>query len=347
MNTTQTHWLARLDDKGPWAPVWLGLTIAIVCLLSRCAVDVVFLATSGFPVGFAPLWRSDVWWPEIVNAIQLGYIPAVLVIARRGISRDFEQLRPWLSRDVEIADIRAAAIRTTGFASRAFKLSGLVGGFLFVLTEPSVSRGAEPSLTNPAFVWSLLRIPVFTWLLWTLMVSELNATRTYYRMGRNSIQVDLLDVQSLSPFARRGLRSALTWVIFSSILSLFWLGEGVASPQNFPLLVILLAIATATFVVPLIGVHNNIGSAKKVELDRLRDEIRVERAVVTDERSDESTATPKLANLIAYHQLISRTPEWPIDAANLLRFVMYLFIGLGSWLGGALVERLLDTTLAK
>jgi hypothetical protein len=52
-----------------------------------------------------------------------------------------------------------------------------------------------------------------------------------------------------------------------------------------------------------------------------------------------------LANLIAYHQLIARVREWPIDFANLLRFFLYLFIGLGSWLGGAIVERLLDSTL--
>jgi hypothetical protein len=52
-----------------------------------------------------------------------------------------------------------------------------------------------------------------------------------------------------------------------------------------------------------------------------------------------------LANLIAYYQLIDRTQEWPINAASLLRFFMYVLIGLGSWLGAALVERMLDRTL--
>jgi len=185
---------------------------------------------------------------------------------------------------------------------------------------------------------------VLSWLICTLIVSDLNAARTYFHIGRNLIEVDLLDVQSLSPFARRGLRSALMWVTFSIILSLFWLGEGVASPHNFHLLVALLTMATVAFVVPLVGVHHRILSAKRLELDRLRDEIRVERAAVVDRLSDENSANPRLANLIAYHQLIDRTREWPIDAANLLRFFMYLLIGLGSWLGGAVVERLLDRT---
>ena len=100
--------------------------------------------------------------------------------------------------------------------------------------------------------------------------------------------------------------------------------------------------ATA-FVVPLVGVHNNIQSVKRVELGRLRDEIRVERATVVNTSSDD--VNPRLANLIAYYQLIDRAREWPIDAANLLKFFMYLLIGLGSWFGGALVERLLDSTL--
>ena len=34
-------------------------------------------------------------------------------------------------------------------------------------------------------------------------------------------------------------------------------------------------------------------------------------------------------------QLIDNAREWPVDAANLLKFIGYLLLGLGSWLGGA------------
>ena len=90
--------------------MWLGLSITIGFLLPRCAFDGVFLATWEFPYGLEPLWRSDIWWPEIVNATPMGYIPAVLLIARRGVDRDLSQLRPALScSDAEFADIHAAA----------------------------------------------------------------------------------------------------------------------------------------------------------------------------------------------------------------------------------------------
>ena len=355
MSVADVTWVARLDDIGPWAPLWLGLAITIGFLLLRCAFDGLFLATWGFPDGIEPLWRSDVWWPEIVNAALMGYIPAVLLIARRGVDRDLSQLRPALScSDAEFADILAAATGPAGPGGRIFMLGGFVGGILFVIMEPSVYMDSEPSLTNPAFLWALLRIPIFLLLICILIVSDNKAVRTYLHVGRNLVEVDLLDVQSLSPFARRGLRSALTWVIFSIIFSLFWLGEGTAARQNPVMFVIVLAMATAAFIVPLLGVHTNIVSTKRKELDRLRDEIRVERAAVTNKPSDapsesldnpDGPASPRLANLIAYYRLIERTREWPIDAANLLRFFMYLLIGLGSWLGGAIVERLVDTTL--
>ena len=49
--------------------------------------------------------------------------------------------------------------------------------------------------------------------------------------------------------------------------------------------------------------------------------------------------------MICYYQLIDSAREWPVDAANLLRFIGYLLLGLGSWLGGAVVERILDSAI--
>jgi len=222
-------------------------------------------------------------------------------------------------------------------------LSGIVGGVWFVFIDPSMILGSDLSLSNPSFVWTVWRLPLFIWLTFVLIVTDLIATRSYLRVGRDLIEVDLLDVQSLIPFARRGLRSALTWVVYLIIFSLFWIGNA-ASEHNLMLFVPVLAMAIGAYIVPLVGVHSNIVSVKRATLDRLRDEIRIERATFTNTQA--ATDSPKLANLIAYYQLIDGTREWPIDAANLLRFFMYLLIGLGSWLGGAFVELMLDRTLS-
>jgi hypothetical protein len=273
-------------------------------------------------------------------------VPAALVISRRGIARDLTLLRTWLpGSDAEFNAVLSEATDAGGLARRAFRFSGFIAGFALVLTDPSFSLQSEPSISNPAFIWPLLRVPIFSWLFLILIDADLKATRAYYHVGQNLIKADLLDVQSLTPFAQRGLRSALMWVIFSIILSLFWLGEDTATDVNFSVLVVVLMIASAAFVVPLLGVHHNILALKRAELDRLLDEIRVERAAVNNSTSSTNSASPRLANLIAYYQFIDRVREWPIDAAKLLRFFLYLLIGLGSWLGGAIVERLLDSTL--
>ena len=108
MSAAKKNWTARFDDANAWAPLWLAFSIVIGYLLIRCAFDWFFLVTRGFPQGLKPLWQDPDWWIEIVNATLLGYIPAVLVIAHRGIDRDLHQLRSWLpGGDAVIDDIRA------------------------------------------------------------------------------------------------------------------------------------------------------------------------------------------------------------------------------------------------
>jgi hypothetical protein len=36
---------------------------------------------------------------------------------------------------------------------------------------------------------------------------------------------------------------------------------------------------------------------------------------------------------------------WPADSATFVRFSLYLLIPLGSWAGGAIVERFVDSLL--
>lgn len=300
----------------------------------------------GFAQGAYPLWQSGSWWTEIVNGALLGFIPAAFIVARRGILADSEVLTPMLKGGSgEAADFCISANRPAGWAGSVFKLVGVMYGILLVFFEPSVTLDQDRSLSNPSFYWPLLRIPLFAWLTCSLLVADLIATRAYLALGRNLQDIDLLDVDGLSQFGRRGLRSALMWVTFSIVFSLYWLDLDTAARQNIFLLVGLLVMATVAFVLPLIGVHSSICSRKRSELDRLKNEIILEREIVVDGPSKADHSSPRLANLIAYYQLIENTREWPIDAANLLRFFLYLVIGLGSWLGGALVEVLLNRSL--
>ena len=157
--------------------------------------------------------------------------------------------------------------------------------------------------------------------------------------------MDLLDVGSLAPLARRGQRSVLTWALFSSIFSLFWLGE-TAGQGNALLLSTALTLATAAYFVPLQAVRKKILAAKQLELDRLRAKIRIHSRSLNTDAEPGQDPSPRLANVVSYYQLIEATNEWPIDASNLVRLALYLVLGMGSWLGAAFVERLVDGLLS-
>ena len=75
-------------------------------------------------------------------------------------------------------------------------------------------------------------------------------------------------------------------------------------------------------------------------IEGLREQIREARS-----ETDYSVESPRLANLVGYYQLVDGAPEWPVDATSVLRFIGYLFLGFGSWLGGAVVERILDSAI--
>ncbi len=320
--------------------VCVGLSIAVGYLALHAAFDALVLALWSFPPGELPLWQMDAWWTDVVNAVLIGYLPAAQAIARRGVVRNLAELRPRLRcNDAEIRALSDAATGAGGPIARTLSLSGLALGAGLTFFDPSTTGGVTPSPSDPWFIWSLGQNSLMVWLGARFAVYDLNVTRIYLALGRNSVDIDLLDIRSLAPFARRGHRSALTWVLFSSIFSLFWLG-GSAAQGNLLFLVMVLSMATFAFVGPLATLRQAIQAEKHAELERLREQIREERA-----QPDAALDSPRLANLVGYYQLIDSAREWPVDAANLLKFIGYLLLGLGSWLGGAVVERVLDSAI--
>jgi hypothetical protein len=52
-----------------------------------------------------------------------------------------------------------------------------------------------------------------------------------------------------------------------------------------------------------------------------------------------------LTDLVTYKTQVESTREWSFDSSTLLRFGLYLLIPVGSMVGGALVERIVDLAL--
>lgn len=151
-------------------------------------------------------------------------------------------------------------------------------------------------------------------------------------------EIDLLDPDLLEPFAHRGLRAAALWIVGSAIGALLFVWEPV-TPGLIGILGATLAVGVAALVLPMRGAHRRIGAAKSAELARVRAAIRAAREKLFEPAA--RAVDPRLADLLAFESRVERVREWPLDLPTLLRFGGLVALAIGSWLGGAIVERVL------
>ena len=105
-----------------------------------------------------------------------------------------------------------------------------------------------------------------------------------------------------------------------------------------------LALGFVSLLLPSRGVHERLHAAKLEELTRVRAEIECARAALVDTRN-KGAEIARMPALLAWEERVERVSVWPLDAPTLVRFALFLLIPLGSWLGGALVERAVDSVL--
>jgi hypothetical protein len=250
------------------------------------------------------------------------------------------------SREV-VAQLDDMAVFSTALpVLRRSRVAGMVGASIALVVlettgEPLLGRVgvfADPEL----FEWLVL-VPLLFFLLaraafnTAMGTGELNRSTIHPR----SLGVDLLDLRPVYAQGRIGLRMALVWVVGSTISSLYVFEPRVAS-SVLSFLVAGAAVAIFALLFPARRLHRAIRAAKLREMDRLRDELRRVRDEVVQHQVDQSG---RLADLLGYWSYLENLREWPFDNPTLTRFLLYLLIPLGSWLGGALVERLVSILL--
>jgi len=165
----------------------------------------------------------------------------------------------------------------------------------------------------------------------------------FSKLGAHGVEVDWLDQRPLAPFARKGLRSVFLLGLYSALFSLFLLAPW-GKPVAVPLLILFPLLCVAALLLPVTGVHRRLVAVKRTELARVDAALRAE-AETNLKGGAGDAIDARLSNLVAYRRLVEDAGTWPFDLAIWLRFGLYVSLGLGSWLGGALVERLLGAAL--
>jgi hypothetical protein len=335
-------YLLRPFEAASFSPVWIGAAIAILIVAASLAGRLLFGEDGGFLDSGGRLRLTNVW-SDLLNGAIVGYIPTVMVILRSRMVQDLHALRPSIRcSDAEFQQIVADV--TCVPAPRLVAVS-MVSGCLFglmPLLDPTFFEVPLRDLSDPMLLCFIFRSALTGWLAGHAVATEIHTSRAYFALGEARVEVDLLDTRPLYILSRKGIRSALAWIASISLISLFWLGRQAGS-ANGPIVLGITALVLYSFFYSILGVHRSIRRTKSEQLDTLRDQIRAERGAHLDSQAGHAGDAARLASLIAYLSLVERVPEWPFDTPMALRLVLFVAVGLGSWLGGALVERLLES----
>jgi hypothetical protein len=332
----------------PLSPTAFGVLFTVALLFLHVFVHAVTGRLEDARIAGPIFWERPGWWTEVVNAALLGYLAAMIGYGIRGAARDLEDLRPVL-RGTR-AELAALERELTRFDSRPLLLITacfVIGATCVAYFDPRIwPESLRPPVSDPVFLWVLGRHVLLGFLLGQALGIDVALTRRFSRIGEERVRVDLFDMRPLAPFARRGLRTVLLYAIGTAIFSLFWLSPSTAGSANFALLILLLVLATAALVLPVRGVHRSIRRAKQAELDWVRRAIRADLAALrAPEAKRSGEAAARLPALLDAEARVQSVREWPFDLSTLVRFTLYVMVGIGSWLGAALVERLLGAAL--
>ncbi len=269
----------------------------------------------------------------------LAYLCASLWLGQRWVRHDFHQLRDvveasepeWAAWAERIHEPRVAPLVRAA-------LLGVAGG---LAVDIAGARASDTTITWPGHVvWVWILNPLLFAMMGMLFSISAERASLYQELGRRA-RVQLGDVARLAPFARAGLRIALLWFVGTSLASVLLVDTD--SPMLVvSILLVTTGIAAASLLAPSRGVHERLRDAKRQELGWLRAEIA--RASGALRRGDERGAA-QLPALLAWEARVAAASEWPFDAGTLLRFVLFLLVPVGSWLGGALVDRIVDRWL--
>jgi len=238
------------------------------------------------------------------------------------------------------------------FVDRAGKhpwwLLPLIGLSSYLIVGIPVTDATTPDSVNPwawqtwsyDILWHRLTTVLFVWWMGCFCYVIVVESARLSRMSNKLPSLDLLNLNPYRPLVRQGLINALLVIGMASVVSLL----GVESRYFAALVglwIMFILLAWTGMMLPLRGIRGKIKTAKKEELQWCRDSLKRSR----DSMKSGSNDKPSIAEITAYQNVIENIRNWPFDSPTLIRFTLYLMIPLGSWLGGALVERGLDFIL--
>ena len=330
-----TPWTVRAYDALPGNPISIGAGFAFGLLVA-------------FFVGFVVAGNAGSATPDElrVAATQIlitAYCATAYAYLLKRAHRTTRDLSPAI---LDLPD-REAIVDRAGKHSKW--VLPLVGAATYLTIGVSVTNATTPHPVNPwnwadwnyAVYWHRVTTVFFVWWIGCFIYVIVVESARLSRMSGSIERLDLLDMRPYKPLIRQGLTNALLVFGMVSVISLL----GVES-RYWPALVgfwiVFTLLAWIGLMLPLRGIRKKFRVAKKQELDWCRQSLKASRDALKSGSGDGLS----IADIRAYQTTIEDLRSWPFDNSTLARFTLYLLIPLGSWLGGAFVERGLNLILS-
>ena len=334
VDLSTSPWRIRIFNRVPLNLLALGV----------CAALAFFVFFEMLEITLYPTMGGDHWtWGEgfslglvtdIVLSILFGYLIAVPYYINQEAVRDFLSLRSVLNCDDNEYDNWLARVRNTARVSLyvAVALATAVGYLNF--TDQGRWMGGEQMKTF-----------LNTFVLFRTLASMFISSFLFAAVAHRFADVELFNLERVTPFSQQALRGVLVLMLFIAILSLLAISMPFLDFDNevFVILAMPSITAAAIFLIPLYPLHRRIRTEKQRELERISADIHRENEARIAGEEDWAT----LADLIVYKQEVERVSTWAFNTPTVLRFALYVSLGIGSWLGAAFVERWLGTLLGS
>lgn len=335
-----------LARRSPW---WIAAGVACAYL----PISVLCFNLAGVYAGLRiqeTLFLLHPWGSlEIGYALYFAWVPVAIWYLVRGAERDLADAAPLLGLSgTALEDARA---RLLSVPARALCLGSGAGLCLALLTLGIAQTSSSLMRTPGTLLWSMGRETLIDVLIFCVVAWGVVVAARLSQLARVRAGVRLLDPHAFAPFVQNGARLALLWLVMWSIQTPWMLFLPVESfvgdrmiPTMMPVFVVGAVLTAIAVALPTRGVRDRIRAAKREELERVRHAVDDARdAVLAGAPSAEAAA--RLPGLLAYERRIQDVNEWPLDAPILRRLGLYLLIPLASWIGGALVEHVVDIAL--
>ncbi|MBW2292656.1 MAG: hypothetical protein JRG89_21005 [Deltaproteobacteria bacterium] len=329
---------SREADARTLSPVALGtLTLAAFLLYF-------WLSGTLFPGDAPGFWMPS---PRATGAaLTYSAIPAFLLAALRYANR---QTSVVVDELVVSGSLTREAVTDAGGAIGALGLkqnvqatiAGLILGSFNVPWAPIANHLATRSPT----MFTALSFAVGNLVVWVVVVHvvirRVDASNSLRRLGRDHAEVDLFRLDALLPFGRIGTQGVLIVAIAVSLASfqsldaeIRWVNYSWAFGAGIP-------AGLALLLIPMIGIRQNIREVKRRELARL------DEAIVAADRDLDPDPLRYLGDLLHRRETVVHLREWPLDMTALSRVAIYFIIPPIAWVGGAVVEIVIQAAIGN